>query len=224
MRRKIIIFTLIFLAVAISAFLINAQFTTRNGFNANIPDSTNKPSANNLIQSGDTTIQKIPNIPLDRAGQRVTKKPFGIYITPQNSPVQPERFKGYHTGADYEILPGEENIDVPVRAVCAGKLRVKQFVSGYGGVAIQDCQIQEENVTVLYGHLSLASIKHEVGNEILEMEFIGNLGDLAKGETDGERKHLHLGIHRGSPVNFRGYVSLKNELSGWIDPCLYFCQ
>jgi hypothetical protein len=35
--------------------------------------------------------------PLDRASGRVTKKPFGIFVTPQNSPVQPERFRGFHT-------------------------------------------------------------------------------------------------------------------------------
>jgi hypothetical protein len=34
--------------------------------------------------------------------QRVTKKPFGLYVDPDNSPVQPEMFTGYHTGADAE--------------------------------------------------------------------------------------------------------------------------
>src|SRR5947209_4518700 len=43
---------------------------------------------------------------------RVTKKPFGIYVNPANSPVQPERFSGYHTGADAEY--GEVSADVPV--------------------------------------------------------------------------------------------------------------
>src|SRR5579871_4518385 len=44
--------------------------------------------------------------------QRVTKKPFGIYVTPTDSPVQPERFTGYHTGADGEY--GDITADVPV--------------------------------------------------------------------------------------------------------------
>src|SRR4051812_44989022 len=49
---------------------------------------------------------------------RVTKKPFGIYITPSNSPVQPEKFTGYHTGADAEY--GEVTADVPVYSVASG--------------------------------------------------------------------------------------------------------
>lgn len=50
--------------------------------------------------------ENILNIPLTDAAARITKKPFGIFITPQNSPVQPERFSGFHTGTDFEILPG----------------------------------------------------------------------------------------------------------------------
>jgi hypothetical protein len=65
--------------------------------------------------------------PLTRAAERVTKKPFGIYITPKTSPVQPEKFQGYHTGTDFEIFPEELNIDVTVRAVCNGKLVLKRI-------------------------------------------------------------------------------------------------
>ena len=41
---------------------------------------------------------------------RITKKPFGIFITTQNSPVQPERFSGYHTGVDVEYKDAEGRI------------------------------------------------------------------------------------------------------------------
>src|SRR3989338_10346295 len=47
--------------------------------------------------------------PLDNSSERVTKKPFGKYITPADSPVQPERFSGYHTGADFEVFSNEIN-------------------------------------------------------------------------------------------------------------------
>ena len=30
--------------------------------------------------------------PVDNFFQRLTKKPFGIYVTPKNSPVKPEKF------------------------------------------------------------------------------------------------------------------------------------
>ncbi|OGY93011.1 MAG: hypothetical protein A3H70_05580 [Candidatus Komeilibacteria bacterium RIFCSPLOWO2_02_FULL_48_11] len=70
--------------------------------------------------------------PLARANERVTKKPFGLYVTLKNSPVLPERFTGYHTGADFEIFADEKNKPVQVTAVCAGKLIAKQRVTGYG--------------------------------------------------------------------------------------------
>lgn len=55
--------------------------------------------------------KKLPKIvlPIAEFEKRITKKPFGIYITPQNSPVQPERFTGYHTGVDVEY----EDITLP---------------------------------------------------------------------------------------------------------------
>lgn len=225
MKKKALIFFIVAFATLIAAYLIGVKYISKNGIDdvkQNIISSGNSfpVSVNNnaLTNKGEK------NIPLDRAGDRVNKKPFGIFITPQNSPVQPERFRGYHAGADFEIFPGEEDIDIPVRAVCSGKLRIKRYVNGYGGVVIQDCQIQGENITVLYGHLSLSSIKQEVESEILEMGIIGNLGNPSKGETDGERKHLHLGIHKGNDIDLRGYVSSPDELAGWIDPCLYFCK
>ncbi len=37
-------------------------------------------------------------------------------------------------------------------------------------------------------------------------------------ETDGERKHLHLGIHKGTVVDLRGYVDSELDLKNWINP------
>ena len=154
----------------------------------------------------------------------MTKKPFGIYITPKTSPVQPEKFQGYHTGTDFEIFPEELNIDVPVRAICNGKIAVKRFASGYGGVLVQNCELNNQPITVIYGHLKLASIGNIAGDTLNAGDEIGILGKAYSSETDGERKHLHLGIHKGSSINILGYVQSKSELSGWIDPCLYVCK
>lgn len=162
--------------------------------------------------------------PLDRAGGRVTKKPFGIYITPANSPVQPERFGGYHTGVDFEVFPEELNTSVSVRAICDGTLRLKETASGYGGVAIENCTLNGEAVTVIYGHLKLASVSLNVGDHLSAGETFAVLGADKSAETDGERKHLHLGIHRGSATNIKGYVASQSELSGWADPCESVCQ
>ena len=162
--------------------------------------------------------------PLDRAKERITKKPFGIYITPAASPVQPEKFQGYHTGTDFEIFPEELKIDVPVKAICSGKLIVKEYASGYGGVAIESCSFNNNPMTIIYGHLKLASITSKVNDALNVGDTIGILGAAKSVETDGERKHLHLGFHNGSAINIRGYVASQSELSGLIDPCLYLCS
>ncbi|MDD5489906.1 MAG: M23 family metallopeptidase [Candidatus Moranbacteria bacterium] len=157
--------------------------------------------------------------PLDRAGERVTKKPFGIFVTPQNSPVQPEHFRGYHTGTDFEIFPEESNADVSVRAICDGKIAVKKTATGYGGVLVESCELDGQPITVIYGHLKLSSITNKVGDALAKGEEIGILGKAYSAETSGERKHLHLGVHKGTTVNILGYVQNQSELSGWIDPC-----
>lgn len=162
--------------------------------------------------------------PLERAGERVTKKKFGMYITPQNSPVQPERFQGYHTGVDFEIFPEELNAEVQVHAVCSGELKLKKYASGYGGVAVQACELDKDPITVIYGHLKLSSIAADVGININVGEVIGILGANKSAETDGERKHLHLGFHKGTAIDIRGYVSSEAELANWIDPYLYACH
>ena len=162
--------------------------------------------------------------PLSDAAQRITKKPFGIYITPATSPVQPERFKGYHTGADFEIFPSELNITVPVDAVCNGKLLLKEWASGYGGVAVESCMLNNQPITVIYGHLNIASVKPSAGEQMKVGEVFADLGANKSPATDGERKHLHLGFHKGTAINILGYVPNKSQLNNWINPCLYVCK
>ena len=163
--------------------------------------------------------------PLERVGERVTKKPFGIFITPKNSPVQPEHFSGYHTGTDFEIFPEELNADVLVHAVCAGKIKMKKYATGYGGVMVEDCMLNGNPITVIYGHLKLASIQKNVGDSLATGEMVGILGADKSVETSGERKHLHLGFHNGTSLNILGYVQSKSQLSGWLNPCDYeVCQ
>ena len=55
--------------------------------------------------------------PLDRGVQRITKKPFGIFVSPSHSPIQPEKFMGYHTGTDFETFPSEKASDVVVSRI-----------------------------------------------------------------------------------------------------------
>jgi len=159
--------------------------------------------------------------PLDQPAQRITKKKFGDFITPQNSPVQPERFHGYHTGIDFEIFPDEKEKNIEVMAVCQGPIIYSNTVKGYGGVLIQKCWLENSFITVLYGHLNLErSISSD--NKVLQAgERIGFLGQGYSDETDGERKHLHLSFHKGEELELRGYVPEENMLTEWLDPCKY---
>ncbi len=180
--------------------------------------SNNQQTIEN-IQQTQKLVQTID--PIANALSRITKKPFGIFITPKTSPVQPERFQGYHTGSDLETTVDEQNADVSVVALCDGKLLEKKIASGYGGVAVQTCVLDGQNVTVVYGHLRLSSITAKIGDQLKAGDFLGNLGTGFSNETDGERKHLHLAIHKGSGLNILGYVGSKTQLSDWLDPANY---
>jgi hypothetical protein len=180
------------------------------------PDSRQNPSP----PQETTAPQKNFAYPIDRAKERIIKKPFGIFITPQNSPVQPERFSGYHTGTDFETFPEEQNIDIPIYAISKGKIIEKQWVSGYGGVLVESAMINNEPVTIIYGHLNLDSINKKTGDNLGVGKQIGVLGKGYSQQTDGERKHLHLGIHKGAGVNVKGYVQNKTQLNDWIDSSL----
>jgi len=186
------------------------------------PATSTEPSANQNPGSPTPTssaAQLTPSIANWQA--RVTKKPFGIYITPQNSPVQPERFTGYHTGVDFETFSDEQNIDVPIYAICSGPLLTKRTATGYGGIAVQACKLNDEDITVIYGHLRLASISSGIGQELKAGDKLAVLGAGFSQETDGERKHLHLGIHKGTAINILGYVQNPAELQNWIDIIKY---
>ena len=116
------------------------------------------------------------------------------------------------------------NVDVSVGAICDGKLLLKEYASGYGGVAVEACVLKGAPVTVIYGHLKLSSIKANAGDKFFAGDTLGILGANKSSETNGERKHLHLGIHKGIGINILGYVQKQSFLSEWIDPCLYVCQ
>ena len=187
----------------------------------------NSTPAENQTSNAKTTsslpVLKSPmlTMPIANALERITKKPFAIYITPQNSPVSPEKFKGYHTGTDFETFADEQNIEVPIFAACDGKLILKKYASGYGGVIVQSCQLDGQNITVLYGHLRLNSVTLKVGDVITGMQQLGVLGDGYSAETDGERKHLHLSMHKGTKIVLLGYVQNEKDLSDWLNPTDY---
>ena len=153
--------------------------------------------------------------PVENFTARITKKSFGIYITPDTSPVQPDRFTGFHAGidAEYDDVSG----DVPVRAIAAGRVMVSQFVRGYGGVVVIEHTLNGQTLQALYGHLDSASMVSS-GSEVSPGETLGILGEGGTEETDGARKHLHFALLKSEKLDLRGYVREEQELSGWHNP------
>lgn len=134
-----------------------------------------------------------------------------------------EKFTGYHTGTDFEIYEEELLPEVPVLAICGGVVKERKRVIGYGGVVIQECMFENQPVRVLYGHVSLDDssslrpIGAGVGAYIPPGRIIVKLGADKSEDTDGERKHLHLGIIKGTVADTRGYVPREQELEKWLD-------
>ncbi len=181
------------------------------------PMTSTQPLAEEENKASDESTSTI-DYPVDSAGSRITKKSYGTYVTPKNSPVNPEIFTGYHTGLDFETFPNEKDSDVVIKTICDGKLLRKTTATGYGGYAIQSCVINDKDVTVVYGHLRLNSIPAKVGDELKTGDTLGVLGTGYSTETSNERKHLHLSIHIGTSINIKGYVQNKTDLIQWMDP------
>lgn len=154
--------------------------------------------------------------PVANFKEGITKKPFGIYITPKTSPVQPERFTGYHTGVDIEESQNN-SVEISVFAIADGEVVYSGWVSGYGGVL----GLKFDKYFALYGHLLVTSLP-KVGAKVTKGEKVGVLGKGNTSETDFERRHLHFGIITSSTFDLRGYVQTKSELSNWLDPVIFF--
>lgn len=222
----IIVLVLLAAVLAVRVHLKNAVISQNSQTTQNQANNSAQPANNSTANASGNAPSNSPapspaaaiQAPISNASSRITKKFFGTYVTPQNSPVKPERFTGFHTGLDFETTAAEKDADVQVTALCDGKLLVKGYASGYGGYAVQSCTISGKAVTVIYGHLRQSSIKPVAGAALKAGDPIAVLGTGYSSETDGERKHLHLGIHIGAGVNIKGYVQSKSELSGWMDP------
>ena len=153
---------------------------------------------------------------------RITKKPYGIFITPQTSPVQPDKFTGFHNAVDIEY--GDVSTDVPVRAIANGTIILSKYASGYGGVIVIKHEINNQSLVALYGHLDPEQMLPE-GTDVELGQKIGILGDGHTHETDGARKHLHFSImpyNSQDKLDIRGYVNTEEDLSKWIDPLIFF--
>jgi len=157
--------------------------------------------------------------PVAEFKSRITKKPFGIYIDPATSPVQPERFGGYHNAVDVEYEDVVE--DILIYAIAEGVIVYSDIVSGYGGVFMIEFDIGGAKHTALYGHIRPLSLP-AVGDKYTKGQQIAVLGTGYSSETDGERRHLHFAILSDDRIDVRGYVQSEGELAGWIDPVILY--
>lgn len=202
------VFTLLIWVALLGVIIYTAKHATKQTSN----EATNpSPTPTPVVE-----VKKDIIAPFDDWRDRATKKHVGTYVEPGNSPVTPEVFHGYHTGTDFEILPGEETIDVSVRAICTGKVVRKETARGYGGMVVQECTYQGSAVSIVYGHVRLTSMQASLGDILNQGDQFVLLGTGFSAETSNERKHLHLGIHKGG-IDTRGYVSTLAETSNWLD-------
>lgn len=212
MKKNLIILGAILVLVLVS-FLIYKKLY-HFGKTSQSSNTQNLNTQNSDTQNSSTQTSKIV-YPIADFKARITKKPFGIYITPQNSPVSPERFSGYHTGTDIEYQ--DITTDVPVYAINDGVITLARTASGYGGVIILETEINGQKHSILYGHIRPSSLS-KVGSQVKKGEQIGLLGTEYSTETDDERRHLHFAVLSDNRIDLKGYVPNQSELSGWIDP------
>ncbi len=181
----------------------------------NTSNTASNTSSNSTNTETTTTKEETLGTPTNEFTTRITKKYFGTYVTPENSPVKPERFTGLHTGVDVEFTDTDQ--DVPVYAVADCKVVLSKIASGYGGVFAVQFDFKGKTYTALYGHIRPATLP-AVGTSFKKNQQIAVLGSGFTSETDKERHHLHFSIHSGTSLDIRGYVQKEAELSSWVDP------
>lgn len=220
MKKHILLYLLaLFIAVPVVLFLTFHDHSSHHKEKEEKPmESTEKIEEIAETNKAEAREEKI-HPPIDGWEERITVKPFGIFVTPDNSPVELERYNGFHTGVDFEAHKEEKDKDVAIKAICKGEIIQLNEVSGYGGLIVQSCKIDGEKVTVLYGHVDIESDKTVVkrGDAVKAEEEITILASENSRLNGLERKHLHLGIHRGEGIEYLGYVTDKDRLDEWIN-------
>jgi len=208
----------ILIIIGLVLFLVESD-KINNQVNSNVTQISSVQNTQPVTQTvvSNQTVTQVNDLtfPIDQFKERITKKFFGTYVTPQNSPISPERFTGHHTGVDieYQDVMG----DVSVFAITDGTVIASQWVSGYGGVIILRVKIAGVDHNVLYGHLWSSSMV-KIGYGVTRGEKMGVFSTGYSAETDDERRHLHFSVLSDNRIDYKGYVQTKSELSGWIDP------
>jgi murein DD-endopeptidase MepM/ murein hydrolase activator NlpD len=167
-------------------------------------------------------------LPMDDYYKRQTVKGFGENIDEnfykgKESLFPYNRFYGFHTAIDLEVFPDEIEKKVPVYAVSSGMITYIGTLSGYGGVILE--KLDDESTTVLYGHVKIKDVPFQTGDRVgvyQDPVILTYLGDQFSPETSKERKHLHIGIYRGTDLYFTGHERTRAQLDKkWYDPNVF---
>lgn len=173
-----------------------------------------------------TSVESPPSgifYPINNYPARLKVRDYGKFVQPgdEEQLTCGREFNGFHVGDDLETEPSEANFDVPVYSLTQGKVLQISTVGGYGGLLVAQYNLSGQDVTVYYGHLDLSGATVKAGDSLVAGEKIGSLGKGCSSQTDGERKHLHFAIHKGTTTDIRGYVKGEQELSRWLDPITF---
>jgi hypothetical protein len=128
---KKILFCLFGLIIIVGLLLVTIWYKNSQS-SKTTTDTQKKTQINTPISPTKTSLIAEP---IDNAKARITKKPFGIYITPVNSSVQPERFSGYHTGTDFEVTNQELMQNIAIFAVCDGTILIRRWFLDMEGLS-----------------------------------------------------------------------------------------
>jgi murein DD-endopeptidase MepM/ murein hydrolase activator NlpD len=196
------------------------------------PPQTTPPTVQvpeNTAPSQPTPTTPAPQVslfyPMSNYPGRITFRWYGklVTTTEQAEPCG-AKFSGYHTADDLETTSAEKNTNVPVFAISDGTIAQIGRVSGYGGLIVLRTTINNQNYTLYYGHIDLSSTNLSSGDTVKAGQKLSNLGAECSLQTDGERKHLHFAIHKGTGIDVRGYVQNLTELANWINPKNFLIQ
>lgn len=219
MRKHVVVLVAVgIMVVTLIAVLVFAAIRM-NTLSNTVANSATESVTTVAQQEISVTTKSELSEPIAEFQQRITKKPFGVYSTPETSPIENERFTGYHTGVDVEY--DDVSTHIPVYAIADGEIVYSQTASGYGGVFLLQFELDGVTHNALYGHIRPSTLP-VVGHQFKKGEEIAVLGTGFTSETDGERHHLHFAILANDSLDIRGYVQSENELSGWLDPVEFF--
>lgn len=183
-----------------------------------ISNKTMPPTEQNSPTNDENIYENLYYFPMTDYQNRLTYRKFGENITAEIRPRCGRAFSGIHNGDDLEVLETEINKEVKVFAVNDGEIVFKEYIDGYGGLIILKTSLNNQDVLLNYGHIDITTANVKLGDKITSGQVLAVLGDECSTETDGERKHLHFAIHKGTTIDVKGYLDNQNELGEWLNP------